>query len=172
MNLLAQFIGVIAFLFFVFSIQQKDKKNILKFQLIANTCYAIQYFLLNILTAGLMNIVSLVRLGLFYYYDKKKKTCPKGILIALIILLILIGIISYDGIISLVPIIITILYTLSTYQNNLLIIRWVFVVCGFIWFIFNYSVGAYTAIVGNVFEVVSGLIAIQRIEKRLFKKKK
>ena len=65
MNLFAQLFGIFGLIFLIVSIQNNRKKVILFFQIFANVFYGIQYFLLNSLSAGLMNLISLIRCIVF-----------------------------------------------------------------------------------------------------------
>ena len=73
-----------------------------------------RYFLLNLPTTALMNGVSAVRCFVFYKYTKNNKQIPFIYLIIFILLVLILGIISYQGISSLIPITITIIYFIST----------------------------------------------------------
>ena len=66
---------------------------------------------------------------------------------------------------GIIPILATILYTVSTWQNNTKFLRYIFVVCSILFIFYNYVVGAYVALVGNLFEIISGVTSIIRFEK-------
>lgn len=85
---------------------------------------------------------------------------PKWILFVFIALVLLFGIITYDGLISLLPIIITVLYTYAFWQNNLNVARIIYIVAAIIWIYYNYEVGAYVGIIGNILEITTGLISL------------
>jgi len=87
-----------------------------------------------------------------------------------LILIFILGIIGYNGLLSLIPVIITTLYFISTYFNNMKVVRLVFFFCSMVWFYYNYQVGAYTALIGNVFEFTSGLIALFRFDNGKYNK--
>lgn len=170
MDFLTQIVGILAFIFFILSIQLKNKGKLLLFQLLANLFYALQYILLNVMVAGSMNILSVFRCFLLYLYDKKKKNPPKIILYIFILIILTIGIITYDNYLSIIPICITLLYTISTWQDDMKSIRILFVIAAIFWIIYNLSVGAYTALIGNVFELTSGIISIIRYRQKKNKK--
>ena len=85
---------------------------------------------------------------------------PKWILFVFIALVLLFGIITYDGLISLLPIIITVLYTYAFWQNNLNVARIIYIVAAIIWIYYNYEVGAYVGIIGNALEITTELISL------------
>lgn len=173
MEILAFVIGIGAFIFFILSIQQKEKDKLLKFQIIANFLYSIQYLLLGVYVAALMNFISVARLTVFYKYNKEGKDIPLYTLLIFLTLIIIAGFIRYDKnaisilaiLTSSIPVIITLLYTVSTWKNNMNIIRWVFTASAGLWIVYNFSVGAYASLIGNIFELSSGLVSILRYKK-------
>ena len=164
-EILAQLIGLCAVVFFISSIQLKEKTKILFFQLVANIFYFIQYILLGVYVAAFMNLLTIWRCFVFKKYDEQNKTIPLKYLIIFVSLIIVFGIFNYNGILSIIPPVITIIYGISSYQKNTEIIRLTFLLCAFIWIFYNFSVGAYTALIGNGFEVISGVIALIRFRK-------
>ena len=163
MNILAQILSLIAFTFFVLSVQAKEKSKLIKQQLIANILYGISYLMLGVKIAFYMNIISSIRCIIINY--TKKEQPSRIYLWGLMVLIAVAGIYNYDNILSLMPIIITIIYTLSTWQDNMKLIRYSFIVAGVMWIFYNLTVGAYGSIVGNVFEIISGIISIKRFKK-------
>lgn len=160
MVILAQVLASLAILFWVISILLKNKKNILLMQVIANGIYGIEYLLLGAFSAASMNFLSFLRLLVYYFYALLNIKMPKWILFVFITLVLLFGIITYDGLISLLPIIITVLYTYAFWQNNLNVARIIYIVAAIIWIYYNYEVGAYVGIIGNVLEIITGLISL------------
>ena len=160
MVILAQVLASLAILFWVISILLKNKKNILLMQVIANGIYGIEYLLLGAFSAASMNFLSFLRLLVYYFYTSLNIKMPKWILFVFIALVLLFGIITYDGLISLLPIIITVLYTYAFWQNNLNVARIIYIVAAIIWIYYNYEVGAYVGIIGNILEIITGLISL------------
>lgn len=160
MVVLAQVLALFAILFWVISILLKNKKNILLMQVIANGIYGIEYLLLGAFSAASMNFLSFLRLLVYYFYALLNIKISKWILFVFIALVLLFGIITYDGLISLLPIIITVLYTYAFWQNNLNVARIIYIVAAIIWIYYNYEVGAYVGIIGNALEIITGLISL------------
>ena len=129
-------------------------------QVIANGIYGIEYLLLGAFSAASMNFLSFLRLLVYYFYALLNIKMPKWILFVFITLVLLFGIITYDGLISLLPIIITVLYTYAFWQNNLNVARIIYIVAAIIWIYYNYEVGAYVGIIGNILEITTGLISL------------
>lgn len=167
MNILyAQFIGAAALLTIVLSVQFKKKKNIMLVQLIANVLYSVQYALLNVPSAAYLNIITILRSYTYYQYDKKRKKIPLFFLIFYCLLSLIVGYLLYDNILVIIPITITIAYTIGAYYKDANVFRKVFLVSAFVWLFYNYKVEAYVGMFGNVCEIVSTYIAINRYTKK------
>ena len=165
MFILSQIIGLLAIICWTMSIQQKNKEKILIYQMIANTLYTIQYSLLGAFSAVAMNITSAIR-SIVFYSDEKENNQSKTSCAIFIVIIIILGIITYETPISTIPILITIAYTYSVWQTNLKITRIIFIIAAIIWIYYNLKVGAYISIVGNILEIISGIISIKRFHKK------
>lgn len=162
MYVLAQVMGVFAIILWTFSILLKNKKDILLSQVVANAIYGIEYSLLGAFSAASMNFLSFVRLFIYYLFAKKEKEIPKFVLIIFCFLIFILGFLTLDGILSIIPVIITLLYAYSFFQNNLKIARIVYILCALAWVYYNIKVGAIIGIIGNLLEIISGVISLIR----------
>lgn len=165
MIIIAQIIGALAIFFWVISVQMKEKKTILINQMIANILYTIQYSLLGVFSASSMNFTSALRSFVFYNYEKQNKTATKVWLIVFIGLVLTCGILTWDSMLSIIPITITLFYTIGAWIKDSKWMRIVFLIAAFIWIYYNYKVGAYICILGNMFEITSGIIALTRFKE-------
>ena len=161
-EILAQFFGIVAIIIWNLSIQNKELKRILFFQFIANLFYSLEYFLLGAGTAGLMDFTSGCRCFVFYYKNKKNKPISKKWLFIFCFLITVLGIIGYNGPISLIPVILTLFYTISSYTKTSNWTRISFLLAAFIWIYYNIQVKAYVGVIGNSIEIISGIISIFR----------
>ena len=186
-EILAQICGIVAIIVWNISIQNKKLEKILYFQFLANLLYSMEYFLLGAPIAGFMDFSSGCRCFVFYYKNKKKQPISKKWLFLFITLIIGIGILGYTSPLSLIPVfltffytitsysktsnftriafIITIFYTISSYLKKAKWIRIVVLIAAFIWIYYNYKVGAYVGIIGNIIEIISGVVSIYRFKK-------
>jgi len=161
MKFAAQIIGSIAISIWVISIQNKKRSNILKFQAIANLLYTIEYFLFGAYPASSMNLISTIRCLIFSKIEEEK---TKKWNIFFIILILILGILTYKNLLSITPIIITIFYTISSSKNNTNLNRITVLISAFIWIYYNYKVGAYITILGNILEIISSSFSIIRFK--------
>lgn len=116
--ILSQLFAVIYYILFAITYYMKSKKIILVLGVISIFIHSISYALLGGWTAVAMGIVAVLRNIIFIYEEKKNK---KNILIlyTLFLITIISGIFTYDGIISILPVVGTILYTYSIWQSNI-----------------------------------------------------
>lgn len=167
MNLFyAQLIGAAAMLVIVLSVQFKKKKNVMIVQAIANTLYFVEYAVLEAYSAASLNLITIVRIFLFYRYDKKEKNVPWFLCFVFVIIIIGVGIYNYNGLLDVIPISITIAYTIGATYKNPNVFKKVFLICSFFWFIYNFSVSAYVVAFGNICEIVSTMFALKRYKKK------
>lgn len=155
-------VSVLSIFFFVASVQFKKKKNILLVQGFASMSYFIVYFILGAYSGCAIELIEQTKDFVFYFFERKDKIIPVTLLILFVGLLITASILTYDGIISLLPLIINLAYFISSYFKNPKYIRIVMLICGFIWLAYNILVGAYIIIIGNVLEIISAIISLIR----------
>lgn len=165
MFILAQTLALLAITFWVISILLRKKENILLMQAIANGLYGIEYLLLQAISAASMNFLSFGRLLIYYFYTKSNVKMPKWILLTFFSLVVIFGIITFEGPLSLIPTIITILYTYAFWQDKLKVARIIYIVAASFWIYYNYEVQAYIGIIGNVLEIISGSISLIKYRK-------
>ena len=166
MNILPHIFGALALGTWVSSVQVKKKSNILILQFWANVFYALQYFLLGFFSTGLMNLVSVFRCFTFSLNARKNKENPLWLLILLLSIIIIFALIYCKTLLSLIPILATFLYTISTWQNDTKYLVYIFILCAILFLIYNYLIGAYISLIGNLFEIISGIVSIIRMEKQ------
>jgi hypothetical protein len=157
------------------SVQFKDKKNILITQIFASISYLIIYVIKGAWAGVSIEILEETKDIIFIGYENKNKKIPVIILATFIILLFVFTFIFYDGPGSLLPLIINIILFVSTYFKNPKWIRYVMVLCGFLWGCYNLYVGAYIILIGNALEIISAIISIVRfkdIDNKQIKKTK
>lgn len=164
MNIVAQVIGLFAILSYTISPQQKNKKRVLIFNLISSILYSLQYLLLNAFSAVITNTVGAVKNYIFYLYEKNKKDVPKNLFWIFMLIILALGMFTYNNIYSLIPILTSVLSLYAVWQNNLKVFRVIVIISSISWIIYNLIVGAYIGIIGNIFQLVSAIIAIVRFD--------
>ncbi len=109
----------------------------------ANVVVAIQFFLLNAITGGIVSVINAIRCIVFYYYKRKDKKPSLMVLLIFEVIAVGSGIISWQDIWSIIPIIVTVIYTYGLWQDDIKIIRVTTAIAGLGWAIYNVIVMAY-----------------------------
>jgi len=157
-------VSILSIFLYILSVQFKKKKHILITQLFASLSYLIIYVIKGAWAGVAVEVLEESKDVIFIEYEKKKKDIPIFILILFIISLFVVTFIFYDGYGSLLPLIINIILFVSTYFKNPKWIRYVMVLCGFLWGCYNFYVGAYIILIGNALEIISAIISIYRFK--------
>lgn len=71
-EIIAQIIGIFAMAFNVLSYQQKSQRGVILFQLFGSALFSINFFMINALMGGILNLVGIARAVVFLYKDKLK----------------------------------------------------------------------------------------------------
>ncbi len=166
MNIFIQILGLLALISWVSSVQLKNKTDILKLQIVASVFYCLHYGMLDAVSAAAVSVVSIIRLLTIFLIERKGRRVSIYLLVLFILLLFGVGALTYVKPLSLIPIFITILYTYATWQSNTKIIRIIFFICGWLWIYFNYNVGSYILIIGNMMEIISSTVSFFRFDFR------
>lgn len=135
--IISQIFVIIAMLSLGISYLSKNKKKIMILCIVYSIMYGGQYLLLGAITGFTMNIVSIIRNIWFYINAKSNNKNNIWVLIILCILAIIFGIITYDNIFSIIPILATILFTYSVWQDNTKTYRWLSLPISALWLSYN-----------------------------------
>lgn len=160
--IIAQIIGTFALIVLILSFQKNEKKTLLKYQSLSSFLYALQYVFLGAYTGCLMNLTCMARNIIFNTYNNKK--IPFYWLFLIIALMIGFSLITYTGVISLLPMLAVVLYSIATWYGNLKLIRCTDVISCSLFIVYNIKVLAITGLIATIIELVSALIAIYRFD--------
>ena len=171
-EIIAQVFALVAFILYVASRQFKKKEKILKFQMIANTFYALEYLMLNAYAGVNNSLFGISRSVIFYVCHKKKMKFPLYGAIIFIVLILIFGYMSYVDYYSIIPVVISIAFFLALFIGNMKAYRIIAAVAALSWIVYNLHVEAYVGVVDSAVELISALIAIYRIDIRKVKVKR
>ena len=157
----AQLFGIIALVVLIMSFQKDKKDALLKYQIFSSLLFALQYLFLNAISGCLMNLMSLIR---NFIYKKFNDKIPIIYLILVIICMIILSLISYKGIISLLPTFAVILYSIALWQKNLTITRIIEIISCSLYIIYNIKVLAISGLISTFIEMLSAITAIYKFD--------
>lgn len=167
---IAQLFGVISIVLNIMIVQFKTKEKMLIGMIISNLVVAMQFFLLNAITGGVISLINVIRCIVFYLFKKKNRKPSLFILITFELIVVASGIISWQNIWSLLPIIATATYTYGIWQDDVLKIKYISAIIGFEWSIYDIIVRAYVGFIQGIIQVVSAIIAIILYKKPIKKR--
>ena len=156
--IISQICVVLAMTCMCLSYLTKNKITVLILCTLSTILFGIQYALLEAWTGVAINIVGVVRGIWFYFNDKYNKQSDYISLITLTILLIILGIITYDSIFSIIATVAMIAFTYSIWQNKIIIYRLFAPPISVCWILYNIHNNSVFAIISEsilmVFEII------------------
>ena len=166
MNILIQGIGLIGYVMNLTSYWQSTKKRILSMQIISYLIYASHYYLLGGMTGCLSNIAGIITLILMYFKDKKENYNPKWMLGIIGLMYLVVALVTYENILSILPIFASIIPAIALWQSDKKYIR----ICGIIgstcWLAYAFVVGSYVSMITNtIFNISTGLAIYKDYKK-------
>ena len=165
--IVAQIFGALALTILIISLQKNSKTKLLLYQSISSLLYALQYLFLNAYTGCFMNLICMIRNMIFNQYPKKRP--PVYWLIITIVLMIFFSSLSYTGVISFLPMIAVILYSIALWHGNLTVIRTTETIPCSLYILYNIKVLAITGLIATIIELVGAILAVYKFD---IKKKK
>lgn len=165
MIVLAQILGIIAITLMFLSYQKKSKKDFLFLQIFMNVFFGLQYTILNAFSAVASNIISIVKSAIFYKYEKENKKIPFAYLMIFGIIIIIFGLLTYNGLYSIIPIVIALIYTYGTWQNKLTTTYKLGIIASILWTCYNLMVGAYISIISSVIEFIGSIRGLMKLKE-------
>ena len=108
--------------------------------------------------------MSIIRTLIFYKYEKNDKKIPVIYLIILELIILLFGIYTYNGLYSIIPIVIAGLYTYGTWQEKINRTYIIGTIVAILWIYYNFIVGAYVAIIGSVIELIGSILGFIKLK--------
>ncbi len=162
-ELLIQLVGFVALAMSLISFQFKKHGRILLCRTASELIFALQYILLGAWTAAIMDGISVIR-NLLYTHLVKKNRSTTPVIVAFGGFVIATGLIAYDGIISLLPIISKLLTTVAYGMKNERRLRIITLPSCIFWIIYNLFVGSIAGVLADSMTLISLLIAMYKFD--------
>lgn len=104
-------------------------------------------------------------------FEKKQQQVPKIIIVIYIVISIILGIITFSNIIDILPVICSILYTITIIQDYEKNIRRISLANIILWIIYDIVCQAYTAAISDSLMTISTIIGMYRFDYKRNKNK-
>lgn len=170
MFIVAQFFGILVIIANVLSMQMKSKKQIIFMFILANLFSAINFVLLQSYSGAIICSFAIIQTFINKIFEKKGHSVPKLIILLYIIISIILGAITFNSFIDILPIICSILYTITIIQNKEKNIRMISLVNILLWIMYDVVCQAYTAAISDTLTTISTLVGIYRLDYKKSKK--
>ena len=163
-QIIGQALGILATVITFLSYQVNTKRSLLIVQSMATLCTCLSFLFLDASTGFALNIVCLVRNGLFYLQKEKTRTCYITAGILAVIMLVL-GALSWQGWISLLIMLALAANTVFMSMGDPQLLRKSVLVTSTMILIYNVVVFSIGGITNEGISVVSSAIGILRYRK-------
>ncbi len=162
---IANIIGILAVAVFVLSYQQKTRRAIVVCNVISRGLYVAQYLLLGAFEGAVLDILGMLASVLAQRKDKPFiKKHLKLVVIAVNLSIVAAGILLYENIFSLLPMLGVLLHTGAFWLTKEKNIRAVSFLGSPFWFVYNLVSRAYGSAIGDMLTMVSIGLAIVRYD--------
>lgn len=160
-----QVLGYAALILAIISFQKNTPKGMIVFQLLANILFTVHFFMLGAITGAALNMMSAVRSVIYYNSDKKWAAHPVWIPVFSIIA-IAIGLCSWNGWQSILPVLGTLFYTIGFKMKTAKLVRAISLPSSPCWMIYNALNHSYAGIITESYVIISIIVGMLRFDIR------
>lgn len=164
-EIITQIIGFLAFLLAVLTFQSNKHKNITLIKCASDALFVVQFIMLGAYTGAMMNAIGCVRNIAYAKLVERKKDVKIAVIIFSIIVIVS-GVVTWNGPISLLAILGKLLSTLSyAFKNPKNVRRMTIPVC-IVWGIYDLICGSWAGVLTEVFTLASIAVAYFRFDTK------
>lgn len=164
MFIVAQFFGVLVIVANILSMQMKSKKQIILMFILANLFSAINFILLESYSGAIICSFAIIQTLINKIFENKEQKVPKLVILVYIVISIILGAITFNSFIDIIPIICSILYTMSIIQDKEKNIRRISLANIILWIFYDIVCKAYTAAISDLLMTLSTLVGMYRLD--------
>ena len=168
---ISQVAGFIAFILSLIAYHRKKKSKIFQTMMVANVLDIIHYILLGAYSGCITKVIALVRNEIIIVKEKNKKFNNNIVLIAMFIIYLVSGILTYKNIYSILPILAAMIYLYFVWNGNELKVKKCAFYCYFLWLLYNIFVKAYAGIISSIIEIITVVYSLTKLKSNRFTKK-
>lgn len=162
--IIAQIFGVIGIILSVLSMQMNTKKRIMIVLLFLNLSSALNFFFLKSMSGCYICLFAVLETFINYLFDNKQKRVPIYIIIFYVVVNILLGLISFNSLLDILPIICALLFCASVCAQKESTIRKLMFSNQSIWLVYDIIVKAYMFSISNILTLISIIISFIRYD--------
>lgn len=156
-----QSLGIIGSCVYFFSYQFNKNKSLFKVQIVSFIFYFLHFLLLKAFTGALSSLAALLRLC--FLVSNRKDFHSKRACVFLCLVQVLVGIITFEGFISILPVIANVSLTIAGFSNSPKQIRLTgLIINSPLWIIYDIVVGSWAGVIDELITEVSIIISMFR----------
>lgn len=161
----AQTFGILALVVMVLSYQQKQRRTLLRYQMVSNALFVISYYILGAFPMMAMSCVNIARSYVFSRDDTRWGAHPAWLYVFMGISVIS-GISTWQGSITLLVIAATLVLNIALYSKDTRVMHKLFLIPPLLYIPYNLMSRSLGGIGSDVFCLTSALIAIIRFDRK------
>lgn len=165
MDFITALLGYVAFLVGIIAFQSNKQKHIVLLKAFTDICFGVQYILLGAYTGAATDLVGCIR-NLIFAKEFKRKSTQYIITAFFIAIMIAIGIVTWDGYLTLLAIAGKLCTTISFSIKNTKYLRLFTIPSGLMWIIYNAVTGSVGGVLYEAMVIVSIIIAAYRYDRK------
>ncbi len=156
--------SILAFMALILSICIKDRKKSLGVQSLNCLFEAIYSFIINAFTGAFLSIINFIRTFIFMQSVKIKRNIYVFILIMFESIIVLNCIYTWNGIISLLPTIGSIIRTYCLWQSNMKLVRISGITTGILYGLYYLYYQSWFIVAGDIILLITSIISIYKYD--------
>ena len=156
--------SILAFMALILSICIKDRKKSLGVQSLNCLFEAIYSFIINAFTGAFLSIINFIRTYIFMQSEKIKRKIYVFVLIIFVSIIILNCIYTWNGMISLLPTIGSIIRTYCLWQSNMKLVRISGITTGILYGLYYSYYQSWFIVAGDIILLFTSIISIYKYD--------
>lgn len=156
--------SILAFMALILSICIKDRKKSLGVQSLNCLFEAIYSFIINAFTGAFLSIINFIRTYIFMQSEKIKRKIYVFVLIIFESIIILNCIYTWNGMISLLPTIGSIIRTYCLWQSNMKLVRISGITTGILYGLYYLYYQSWFIVAGDIILLITSIISIYKYD--------
>lgn len=165
MRFFIELFGLAGLIMSIIAFQFKKHRHIVLSKMTSELAFAIQYILLGAWTAAVLDFISVIRNFLYSHLVKKNRSTTP-VIVVFGIFVVITGIVTFDGVISVLPVVSKLLTTVSYGMKKEKWLRLITLPSCILWIIYNLYVGSAAAAITDSITLISLLVAMYQFDWR------
>lgn len=151
---LAQILGLIALILVCLSYANNNKKLFLAYQIIANAFYAASFLSLGVLVGGLNTIISILRVTVLYFFEKKDIKPPVWLYVMFSLLYLLSGNLCFQSSLDILAVVAYEIFNMAMFIRDIQLTRLMMIFPNVLIVIYNILSQTYTNAALDMIEII------------------